>query len=240
LADEAEKKGQRVRRVAGDAGAVHGSPANISVGLDGGALTVFVDGSPVGPVVDRVQPGNVVAAVAVALALGVTTAEIGTRLPGLPTAPHRLERSRGAGGFDVLDDTYNANPAGARAALAALAATAAATATTVGQSDGGRRVVVTPGMVELGPRQKEENAALAAAAALVADDLVVVGRTNRRALLAGAGPVGEGRAPESGGRAGRPRLVVVDGRAEAVNWVRQNLGPGDTVLYENDLPDHYP
>jgi hypothetical protein len=34
--------------------------------------------------------------------------------------------------------------------------------------------------------------------------------------------------------------VVVDGRAEAVNWVRQNLGPGDTVLYENDLPDHYP
>jgi UDP-N-acetylmuramoyl-tripeptide--D-alanyl-D-alanine ligase len=241
LADQAEKAGKRVRRVAGPGQAVEGGAADVSVGGHNGVLTVFVDGGPLGPVVDGAQPGNVAAAVAVALELGVTTDEIGARLAGLPTAPHRLERSRGTGGFDVLDDTYNANPAGARAALAALAATVAG-------SEAGRRVVVTPGMVELGPRQKEENEALAAAAALVVNDLVVVGRTNRRALLAGAGPVGQGRTAlgggagggESDGRPGRPRVVVVDGRAEAVAWVRQNLGPGDVVLYENDLPDHYP
>ncbi len=94
-----------------------------------------------------------------------------------------------------------------------------------------RRVVVTPGMVELGPKQVEENTSFARAVAEVADDLVVVGRTNRRALLAGARTVGEGAAL---------RCVVVERRDQAVAWVRDQLGTGDVVLYENDLPDHYP
>ncbi|NIQ53771.1 MAG: UDP-N-acetylmuramoyl-tripeptide--D-alanyl-D-alanine ligase, partial [Gemmatimonadetes bacterium] len=56
-------------------------------------------------------------------------------------------------GVTVVDDTYNSNPAGARAALALLGR--------VGDP-GGRRVLVTPGMVEMGPVQAEENARLAA------------------------------------------------------------------------------
>ena len=36
------------------------------------------------------------------------------------------------------------------------------------------------------------------------------------------------------------RVVVVADRDEAVSWVRDHLGEGDTVLYENDLPDHFP
>jgi UDP-N-acetylmuramoyl-tripeptide--D-alanyl-D-alanine ligase len=59
----------------------------------------------------------------------------------------------------------------------------------------------------------------------VATDLVVVGRTNRRALLRG----GAALAP-----------ITVNNRHEAVQWVRTHLGIGDAVLYENDLPDHYP
>jgi UDP-N-acetylmuramoyl-tripeptide--D-alanyl-D-alanine ligase len=91
-------------------------------------------------------------------------------------------------------------------------------------------VVVTPGMVELGARQSEENRHFAAAVAGAADHLLVVGRTNRSALVAGADSV-----PGSG-------LVVmtVRDRAEAVAWVRSHLVEGDIVLYENDLPDHYP
>ncbi|HXY45896.1 MAG TPA: hypothetical protein VEH29_17045, partial [Acidimicrobiales bacterium] len=59
-------------------------------------------------------------------------------------------------------------------------------------------------------------------------DVVVVARTNRRALSEGAGR-----------RAGVP-VVMVDRLDEAVAWVRENLGPTDAVLYENDLPDHFP
>ena len=41
-------------------------------------------------------------------------------------------------------------------------------------------------------------------------------------------------------RADEPTLAFVDSRSEAVEWVRENLVAGDAVLYENDLPDHYP
>ena len=82
-------------------------------------------------------------------------------------------------------------------------------------------------MVELGPRQRRENVELARQAASVATHLVVVGHTNRAALLEGA--------------AGTSLTVLtVEDREAAVAWVKANLGAGDTVLYENDLPDHYP
>ena len=94
-----------------------------------------------------------------------------------------------------------------------------------------RSAVVTPGMVELGPRQFEENRSFAAAAAAVASDLVIVGRTNRRAAGGGGGSVG--------GSAGAPCgwCPIVAGR-----WSGSGAtsAPGDAVLYENDLPDHYP
>ena len=124
----------------------------------------------------------------------------------------------GTTGVTIIDDTYNANPAGGTAALAALRAHGGHNA---------RRVVVTPGMVELGARQRDLNREFAAEAAQVATDLLLVGNTNREALRQGA-------------ITGSAAVLTVDTRDEAVRWVREHLGPGDVVLYENDLPDHYP
>lgn len=163
-------------------------------------------------------PTNVACAVAVALELGVPEDVIAARLASLPTARHRLSVTTGASGAVVVDDTYNANPAGAARALTVLAAHS---------SSEGKRVVVTPGMVELGRRQYGENASFAAAAAATASHVVVVGATNRRALLAGAAQ-------------GPAEVVVVGKRDQAVAWVREHVGDGDAVLYENDLPDHFP
>jgi len=123
----------------------------------------------------------------------------------------------------VIDDTFNSNPAGAALALALLAQG--------GQRDG-RRFVVTPGMVELGPVQVQENAAFAQAAARIATDVVVVGRTNRRALTDG---VLAARL-----RGEQVELRYARTRDDAVALVRSELGPSDAVLYENDLPDHFP
>ena len=89
---------------------------------------------------------------------------------------------------------------------------------------------MTPGMVELGPRQTEENRPSPAAAAMAAD-LVIVGRTNRRALA--------GRGPARCGGSGRDRTVV-DATPAGRGLGPEHLGRGDVVLYENDLPDHYP
>lgn len=187
--------------------------ANVAV-VDG---LVWVAGEVIGEVGERVFPGNVASAVAAAIGLGIEPRSLSGRLGDLPVAQHRREISHSDRGVTVIDDTYNSNPAGARAALDTL----------VDLDGGGRRVVVTPGMVELGTEQERANREWAQAAAEQATDLVVVGHTNRRALTEGAG--------------GRRALVtVVDSLPEAVEWVRANLDAGDAVLYENDLPDHYP
>ncbi len=198
-------------------------PADVTVSREGPKLRVRA--AHIGPEMDllvtapaEVEPGNVACAIAAALSLGVPAQIVASRLNDLPSAPHRRSVRCGTNGVNIIDDTYNANPAGAKAALELLASSAAS---------GGKRVVVTPGMVELGPVQARENANFAASAGEFATDLLVVGRTNARSLLAGA-------------RAAGLPVVQVRNRAEAVAWTAENLSPGDAVLYENDLPDHYP
>ena len=95
-------------------------------------------------------------------------------------------------------------------------------------------------MVELGRRQAEENARFARVVAAVADDLVIVGRTNRCGWVAGAHSLADGPEADVHRDGGQTSYVLVDHREEAVAWVRDHLGAGDAVLYENDLPDHYP
>ncbi|HUR48587.1 MAG TPA: Mur ligase family protein [Acidimicrobiales bacterium] len=186
---------------------------------DDGSAQVRIHGAQAAEVATKdAAPTNLACAVAAALACGMNARDVSGRLSQpLPVPDHRLSRSTGAKGFTILDDTFNSNPAGALRALDALHT-----------ADGdGRRVVVTPGMVELGPLQDEANEAFAAASSEVASTLVVVGRTNRRALLRGAKIAGL-------------ETVTTHNREAAVEWVKATLGPGDTVLYENDLPDTYP
>jgi UDP-N-acetylmuramoyl-tripeptide--D-alanyl-D-alanine ligase len=179
---------------------------------------VFVHGATVGRA-DTLPtaPTNAAAALAVAIELSVTPTDAVARLASARGAANRLEATTFPSGVVVLDDTFNSNPAGARLALAALNA--------AGTPDG-RRVLITPGMIELGPRQTAENQAFAADAGLVASVIGIVGKTNERALAAGAATTSA-------------TVEKFRTREDAAAWVRANLGPGDAVLYENDLPDHY-
>jgi UDP-N-acetylmuramoyl-tripeptide--D-alanyl-D-alanine ligase len=191
--------------------------ADVYVGAAGGVAAVHVRGTVVGSGIrlpGSVQPTNLACALAVVFALDVPPEVAISRIAALPTVPNRLASGAAPSGVWVIDDTFNSNPSGARVALAELAA----------RGGGGRRVVVTPGMVELGPLQFGANRVFAEEIARSATDLVIVGHTNRRALRAGSPPL---------------RPICVRTRDEAVTWVRATLGPGDAVLYENDLPDHY-
>jgi len=224
LAERAAAEGKRVRRCSAIDRA-----ADVCVvrSHEGGTVSAYAGRSVLAedvPVPTGTQPANLACAIAVALVLGVDPTDVGARLGDLPSVDHRLQAVRSGAGVAILDDTYNSNPAGASQALEALG---------VGLVDNGnraRRVVVTPGMVELGARQSEENRSFGAAIAGVADEVLIVGRTNRRALLAGVTSV-------PGSTVG---VTLVDHRDQAVAWVREHLRPGDAVLYENDLPDHYP
>jgi UDP-N-acetylmuramoyl-tripeptide--D-alanyl-D-alanine ligase len=159
--------------------------------------------------------GHVLAAVAVALTTGSSLADLRDPIESLQPVEHRLQLLEGAGGVTVIDDAYNSNPQGAAAALEVLCAMPAR-----------RRVVVSPGMIELGERQFAENQRFGERAAAVADVFVVVARTNREAITAGASK-------------GRAEVVTVDSLAQATERLQTILGKGDVVLFENDLPDHY-
>ena len=240
LADVHAARGTRVWRVS-----ARDRAADVCVLAGDDGLTVLAHGAMLtSHVAVDARAQNLAVAVAVALELGVAPEDIARRLPTLPGAPHRLEASTAPSGCAVLDDTYNSNPAGSRVALEALARLG---------DPAGRRVVVTPGMVELGRLQAAENARFARDAASVASHVVIVGQTNRRALVQGVRDAGEA-APNAGSSSGpntatdaspngavrRPEVISVRTREQATAWVRDHLGAGDAVLYENDLPDHYP
>ena len=166
----------------------------------------------------RHNAGNVVAAAAAALACGMTLEEIARAAEAIRPVPHRLQLIDGAGGVTVIDDAYNANPDGARAALEVLR-----------EFTDGRKVLVTPGMIELGEREAAENRAFGEQAAAVCDAVILVGP--RRTAPIRDGLLSAGYPPE--------RIQVVRGVAEVPDRLRGLVGPSDVVLFENDLPDNY-
>jgi UDP-N-acetylmuramoyl-tripeptide--D-alanyl-D-alanine ligase len=208
-ADVLEASGKRVIRCGTTPG------LDVTVSDAGDSWTATIDGTVVEHIPKVPFATNLAVALGIGLAADVPPDGLAGAFAGAETPEHRQSIVTADGGFSIIDNTFNSNPAGAASSLALL-----------GAFDG-RKVVVTPGMVELGNMQAEENRAFGAAASRVADDVVVVKRTNRRALLEGAA---EGSATVHG----------FPDRDTAVAWVRAHLGPGDAVLYENDLPGHYP
>lgn len=163
---------------------------------------------------------DIAGAAVVALRLGVEPRQVRLAVAKLQQVQHRLSVSV-KGGLTVLDDAYNSNPEGARMALSVMR--------DMPVPDGGRRIVITPGFVEMGSKQQEAVHTLGAQAALCATDLIVVNKVNRDSIRAGAL------------EAGMPadRVVCVDTLAQAVAYMQQIARPGDIVLYENDLPDMF-
>jgi UDP-N-acetylmuramoyl-tripeptide--D-alanyl-D-alanine ligase len=192
----------------------HNEDASVRVRVDSNQWTLFVDREQLGtfPALPGVQPTNLACALAVALELGTSTDQLVARARLVRPVENRANVVTAPSGVVVIDDTFNANPMSAVSAIATLSDVR------------GRRVVVTPGLIELGRDQYGENLSLAKRVAFSGDELVIVKRTNAVPLQAGyGGPVRR-----------------FNSRDEAVTWVRSALVAGDGVLYLNDLPDHYP
>jgi UDP-N-acetylmuramoyl-tripeptide--D-alanyl-D-alanine ligase len=167
----------------------------------------------------RHNVANLLAAAATGVELGLAPEQIARALGRVSPPEHRLAPIvNRAAGIVVIDDAYNANPAGAHAALEVLAA-----------HPGPRRVLVTPGMVELGDREQAENERFGVAAAAVCDLVVLVGEAQSEPVRRGL----EG--------AGFPRdsLCTVADSSGAERLLAERSRSGDVILFENDLPDLY-
>ena len=122
-------------------------------------------------------------------------------------------------GVTIIDDAFNSNPDGSRMALDVLS-----------RMTKGKRIVVTPGMIELGDKQHFHNANFGEHIAETVDVAIIVGRYNREAIVEGI---------RRSGALNDDAIIIVDSFAEAQQRLATLLSQGDTVLYENDLPDTF-
>lgn len=160
---------------------------------------------------------NLVAAIIVALRLEVPVDKIQYAVRRIEQVQHRLSMARTPAGITIIDDAFNSNPSGSKMAVDVLA------------QFPGKRIIVTPGMVELGDREYELNKEFGRYLGDNVDVAIIVGSYNRDALVEG---VRESKMKKE-------NLHVVDTFEEAQRLLAGMMGSGDAVLYENDLPDSF-
>lgn len=166
------------------------------------------------PLLGRHSAEDLAIASALCSLLGMTFKEIVAAIPAAKEIPHRLQRMDN-GSVTILDDSYNSNVAGARDAVETL------------RLFGGKRYVVTPGLVELGELEEEANRALGAL--LPGCEVILVGETLVLSVRQGY--------LDAGGDDGRLRIVPTLKKAQEI--LAAELQAGDAVLFLNDLPDKY-
>ena len=161
---------------------------------------------------------NIVGAVAICCELGIPLAKLKGRVRKLESVPHRLQMIR-RNGITIIDDAFNSNPTGANAAIDALALF------------DGCKILVTPGMVELGEKQDELNRAFGTYAAGVCDYVMLVGKKQTQSIYEGLVLAGYPK----------DRIFVANVLQEALAEVYgiSSEGKEKIVLLENDLPDNF-
>lgn len=172
------------------------------------------------PLFGQHQAGNIVVAAATARALGLPWSAIKGALATVPQIRYRLEVSKSAEAPTIINDAYNSNPIGFAAALECMDVLVEA---------GGRRILVTPGMVELGAIHGQEHKRLGKLAAAHADVVCVVTPDRIPTFVKGLEAANDGRTT----------VMTFTTQDSAETWVKNNWKPADVVLFENNLPDLY-
>ncbi len=166
----------------------------------------------------RANLQDVALAIAAAHQLGIPLAGLRMAVARLQSVEHRLQL-KNAGAYTLIDDAYNSNPQGAAVALETLAGFPA-----------GGRIVITPGLVELGEREHQLNFELGRQAAACCDYAILIGQRQAPPIREGLLDAGF---PES-------RIAVFDDVQDGLSHAASLPGGSErTVLLLNDLPDSY-
>lgn len=160
---------------------------------------------------------NICLAAAVAYKIGLTPEEIANGINRIQTLMHRLELLPNNRDIIIIDDSYNSNEDGVKAAMEVL------------DTFKGRKIVLTPGLVELGKMENVINLKYGKILAQHADFVFVIGKHNAEMLVSG---LIEGGMP-------RENIRFSKSLNKANEELNGFLQQGDVVLFENDLPDNY-
>ncbi|HOW23098.1 MAG TPA: UDP-N-acetylmuramoyl-tripeptide--D-alanyl-D-alanine ligase [Sedimentibacter sp.] len=161
---------------------------------------------------------NILGGAAIASVLGLTLEEIKRGISKLEPVEHRLQLIDPGTGVLVIDDAFNSNPDGAKAALDVL-----------NSFKDRRKIIVTPGMVELGDLEETENFRFGELIASVCDVAILIGK--KRTM-----PIYRGMKKHN---FNEENLYVVNSLNEATELIKSLTKINDVILFENDLPDTY-
>lgn len=159
---------------------------------------------------------NLLLAIAIAIELKIDIADIVKYVQNVNQVEHRLQIKK-INGFTFIDDAFNANPQGSKMALEVL------------KLMPGKRVIVTPGMIDLGSKQDEINYEFGKYMKDRADFVILVGEKQTMKIYEGL----------LASEFGKDSVIISKNINEAFDYVYANFGIEDTILLENDLPDAF-
>lgn len=159
---------------------------------------------------------NILIAIAIGIELGIPMNDIVKNVKKIKQVEHRLEVKK-INNFTFIDDAFNSNPVGSKMALDVLSLMP------------GKRVIVTPGMIDLGEKQEEINKEFGSYMIGKADLVLLVGEKQTQSIKQGL--------IESG--FDQNSILVFDTVKQAFSYIYNNLSVKDTILLENDLPDAF-
>ncbi len=161
---------------------------------------------------------NILAGVSVAKILGMTLEQIAAGIEKIEDVEHRLQLIDPKTGVLVIDDAFNSNPDGAKAALDVL-----------DSFKDKRKIIVTPGMVELGEIEEIENEKFGEQIAKVCDIAILIGKKRTKPIYNGLKNL----------KFNEENIIVVNSLNEATQIIATLTKVNDVILFENDLPDTY-
>lgn len=160
---------------------------------------------------------NILGAISIAVFLGLSKEQIARGVSKIEAIEHRLQVLPQQNGSIIIDDAFNSNPVGSKMALDVL------------KNFEGRKIIITPGMVELGDKEKEYNKEFGRYMAKCVDIAILVGADRSK-------PIEDGLL-ENGFN--NMNIYVVASLEEATKKLTTLTKSGDVILFENDLPDAY-
>ena len=160
---------------------------------------------------------NVCLAAQVAHEIGMTAEEIALGINRISSVGHRLELLPNNKNVVIIDDSYNSNVNGVRAAMEVL------------DMFEGRKIVLTPGLVELGKEENLANMQMGKILSNHADIVIITGKQNAEMLINGL----------IDGGMDREKIIFAKSLKKGNEELNAIMKEGDVVLFENDLPDNY-
>ena len=157
---------------------------------------------------------NILAGILLGKELGLSIDELQRGVSSIKTIEHRLELKK-YGNINIIDDAYNSNPVGSKRAVEVL-----------GLMEG-TKIIVTPGMIELGEKQYELNYKFGQYISEVCDYVILIGKKQTK-------PIYDGLIENN---YDKKKIFILNDVREAFTLMNKLASYKTYVLLENDLPD---